>query len=183
MPEPTLTLRVARRGDIPWIVATADSSVDDADLLGFSSPRETNPFVDVAKLSAAWKEPNRVGTEEVLVAELDGRVVAYTTIEDRGDVLELVNIDVDRAYQRRGIGTRLVRFVEDRARAEGKVAVTLGTSRNAEGVPWKSLPWWQKLGYHVTHEEENAWTLRIGPGAREIRMRKEMGAPPAESGR
>ena len=48
----------------------------------------------------------------------------------------------------------LVQSVEERARAAGKQAVTAGTSRNAEGVAWKSLPWWQPLGYRVTHEEE-----------------------------
>jgi hypothetical protein len=68
----------------------------------------------------------------------------------------------------------LVRSVEERARAEGKEAVTAGTSRNAEGVAWKSLPWWQHLGYQVTHEEENEWTRSIGPEVREIRLRKEL---------
>jgi hypothetical protein len=41
-------------------------------------------------------------------------------------------------------------------------------------VAWKSLPWWQHLGYLVTHEEENEWTRSIGPGVREIRLRKEL---------
>ena len=68
----------------------------------------------------------------------------------------------------------MVRFVEERARREGNRAVTLGTSRNAAGVPWKSLPWWQALGYGVTGEEENDWTRSIGIGVREIRMRKEL---------
>jgi len=96
------------------------------------------------------------------------------TVEDRGCELELVNIDVPLELQGRGIGTMLVRSVEERARAAGKQAVTAGTSRNAEGVAWKSLPWWQHLGYRVTHEEENSWTRSIGPGAREIRMRKDL---------
>jgi hypothetical protein len=34
--------------------------------------------------------------------------------------------------------------------------------------------WWQHLGYLVTHEEENEWTRSIGPGVREIRLRKEL---------
>lgn len=50
--------------------------------------------------------------------------------------------------------------------------MTLGTSRNAAGVAWKSFPWWFRRGYEVTHEEENEWTRSIGPGSREIRMRK-----------
>ncbi len=49
-----------------------------------------------------------------------------------------------------------------------------GTSRNADGVAWKSLPWWQHRGYRITHEQDNEWTRRIGPAAREIRMRKDL---------
>ena len=108
------------------------------------------------------------------MAEIDGRVVGCVTIEDRGPELELINIDVPRDFQGRGVGTQMVLAVEERAGREGKRAVTLGTSRNAAGVPWKSFPWWQSRGYRVTHEEENAWTRSIGPGVREIRMRKEL---------
>ena len=167
-------IRPASRRDLSAIVEIHNTSVDEGADLGFSSGREYSTFADPGRLSAAWQDPNRVGDEEILVAELDGRVVGYVTLEDRGPDLELVNIDVARDRQGQGIGTRLVRAVEDRARAEGKVAVTLGTSRNAAGVAWTSFPWWRALGYHVTHEEENAWTRAIGPGAREIRMRKDL---------
>lgn len=133
-----------------------------------------SPFHYVARLESVWKEPNLVRGEEVLVAEMHGRVVGCVTIEDGAAELELVNIDVPLELQGRGIGTTIVRAVEERARRKGKRAVTLGTSRNAEGVAWKSLPWWQHLGYRITHEEENEWTRSIGPGAREIRMRKDL---------
>lgn len=111
--------------------------------------------------------------EEVFVAEMDGRIVGCVNVEDRTAELELVDIDVSRELQGKGIGTRIVEAVEEKARREGKRAVTCGTSRNAQGVAWKSLPWWQHLGYRITHEEENEWTRSIGPGAREIRMRKD----------
>jgi GNAT superfamily N-acetyltransferase len=133
-----------------------------------------SPFHDASMLEAVWRDPNIVQGEEVLVAEMDGQIVGYATVEDRRAELELVNIAVPLQLQGRGIGTILVRSIEEGARAEGKQAVTAGTSRNAEGVAWKSLPWWQHLGYFVTHEEENAWTRSIGPGVREIRLRKEL---------
>jgi len=148
--------------------------VSEEDDVGFGTPRSESAFADVARLSAAWREPNFVRDEEVLVAELQGRVVGCVTVEDRGEALELVNIDVPRNLQGRGIGTRMVRLVEERARREGKRAVTLGTSRNAAGVAWKSLPWWQSRGYRMTGEEENEWTRSIGIGVREIRMEKAL---------
>jgi GNAT superfamily N-acetyltransferase len=111
---------------------------------------------------------------EVLVGVLDDQIVGLVTVENRGRELELINIDVPQELQGQGIGSRLVQFVEERARAEGKSAVTLGTSRNAAGIPWKSFPWWLSRGYTVTGDEENEWTRAIGPGVREIRMRKDL---------
>jgi len=167
-----IQIRAANRRDIPAIVEIATSSVDEDEDVGFGTVRSESVFTDVSRLSAAWREPNNVRAEEVLVADLQGRIVGCVTVEDRGEVLELINIDVARERQGQGIGTRMVRLIEERARGEGKRAVTLGTSRNAAGVAWKSLPWWLSRGYHITGEEENEWTRSIGPGTREIRMEK-----------
>jgi GNAT superfamily N-acetyltransferase len=166
-------VRRARREDIPAIVRIANTSILPGEDLGFGGGG-LSPFQDAARLAAAWEEPNIVQGSEVLVAELDGRVVGCVTIEDRGLELELIDIDVPRHLQGRGIGTGIVEFVEGLARKAGKRAVTLGTSRNAEGVAWKSLPWWLHRGYRITHEEDNEWSRSIGPGAREIRMRKDL---------
>src|SRR5256712_6300246 len=167
-------LRPATREDISAIVIVSNSSTGEEDDIGFGTPRSELVFSDEARLSAAWRDPNFVREEEIWVAELGGRIVGCVTVEDRGKTLELVNIDVPRDLQGRGIGTRMVRLVEERAWRESKRAVTLGTSRNAAGVAWKSLPWWQSRGYRITGEEENDWTRSIGAGVREIRMRKEM---------
>jgi len=169
-----IRLRPANRGDIPAIVAISNSSIDEEENIGFGTPRSELVFSDVERLSAAWQDPNLVGQEAVWMAELDGRIVGCVTVEDRGEALELVNIDVPRELQGRGIGTRIVRLVEERAWRERRCAVTLGTSRNAAGAAWKSLPWWQSRGYRITGEEENDWTRSIGAGVREIRMEKKI---------
>ncbi len=170
--ESKLQIRKATRKDIPGIVWVSEKSILPGEDVGFGGGN--SPFHEASKLEAVWEEPNIVRGEKVLVAEMDSRVVGCVTIQDRGAELELVNIDVPLELQGRGIGTLIVRSVEERARSEGKRGVTLGTSRNVEGVAWKSLPWWQHQGYRITHEEENNWTHSIGPGAREIRMRKDL---------
>ena len=168
-----IRVRKATREDIPGIVWVSNTSILPNEDVGFGGGL-SSPFHDATRLASSWKEPNTVEGQEVLVAEADGHVVGCVTIEDRGTTLELVDIDVPMELQGRGIGTRLVNSVEERARREGKQAVTAGTSRNAQGVAWKSLPWWQHLGYRITHEEENEWTRSIGPGVREIRLRKDL---------
>jgi ribosomal protein S18 acetylase RimI-like enzyme len=168
-------VRSATRADIPSIVSIALTAIEPGEDDGFGVPGTISPFTDVGRLSVVWRDPNFLrGKEEVLVAEFAGRVVGCMTIEERDRDLELIDIDVPRELQGRGIGGRMVRSVEARARKEGKDGVTLGTSRNAAGVPWKSLEWWEHQGYRITHEEENEWTRAIGPGAREIRMRKDL---------
>jgi len=169
-----ILVRPATREDIPALVLISNTSVAEEEDAGFGTPRSESLFSDPRWLSAVWEEPNRVRGEEVFVGVNDDEIVGFITIEDRGPELELININVARNLQGKGIGTRLVRFVEERARQEGKRAVTLGTSRNAVGTPWKSFPWWLSRGYTVTGEEENEWTQRIGPGVREIRMRKNL---------
>jgi N-acetylglutamate synthase-like GNAT family acetyltransferase len=169
--EHPIRVRNATREDIPEIVWVSNSSILPGGDFGFGGGTGS-PFHEESRLESSWQEPNVVHGEEVLVAEMESRIVGCATVQDRGAELELVNIDVPLELQGKGIGTRLVRSVEERARREGKRAVTLGTSRNAAGVAWKSLPWWQRLGYRITHEEENDWTRSIGPGVREIRMRK-----------
>src|SRR5438552_7748955 len=170
--ELDVRVRPARRSDIPALVSVSNSSVDEDEDAGFGTPRSQSIWSDVSRLSAVWKDPNWVRGEEVLVAEMDGRVVGVVAIEDGGDDLELINIDVARELQGRGIGTRLVRHVEGRARATGRRAVTLGTSRDARGVAWKSLPRWQSLGYRITGGGEDDWIRPLGPGVRAARGRK-----------
>ena len=170
-----IIIRPGTRRDIPEIVMVCTSSTDQGEDIGFGGPATASQFGNVAKLLGAWREPNLVGREEVFVAEVNGRLVGCVSLEDKKEEIELIDIDVISDHQGQGIGSSLVQFVEEQAMERGKRAVTLGTSRNAAGLPWKSFPWWLKRGYKVTHEEENEWTRSIAPGTREIRMRKCFG--------
>lgn len=170
----TVTIRAASEQDIPALVECDGATTTDEEVAGWGRPKSERLFGSSQRLLAVWRSPNRVGTKEVYVADDGGHVVAMVIIEDRGTELELDDIEVRREHQHRGIGTQLVRFVESRASQAGMDAVTLGTSRNADGVPWSSFPWWQKQGYVVTGEVENDWTRSIGTGVREIRMRKAL---------
>jgi N-acetylglutamate synthase-like GNAT family acetyltransferase len=170
----SLRVRPATRVDVPGVVEVLSSSILPGEDVGFGGGLYS-PFQDESTLISAWRDPNLVGAVAVLVAEIKGRIVGCVTVEDREVDVEIVDIDVPRPLQGRGIGTALVQSVEERARADGKQAVTAGTSRSADGVAWKSLPWWQHQGYVITHEEENTWTRSIGPGVREIRLRKALG--------
>src|SRR2546429_9569128 len=124
-----IRLRPASRGDIPAIVAISNSSIDEEENIGFGTPRSELVFSDVERLSAAWQDPNLVGQEAVWMAELDGRIVGCGTVEDRGGAPELVNIDVPRELQGRGIGTRIVRRGGEGAGRGGRARGEPGSGR------------------------------------------------------
>jgi ribosomal protein S18 acetylase RimI-like enzyme len=60
-----------------------------------------------------------------IVAELDGRIVGTNFLDERGTIAGIGPITVDPAAQNRGIGTRLMRNVLDRAQATGFSGVRL----------------------------------------------------------
>src|SRR2546426_11683461 len=115
-------LRPATRQDIPAIVMISNSSADEAEDIGFGTPRSELVFSDEDRLSAAWEDPNFVREEAGWVAEFDGRVVGSGTGEDRGEALGVINNDGPRELQGRGDGTRIGRLGEEGGRGGRKPA-------------------------------------------------------------
>ncbi len=76
-------------------------------------------------------------------AEIDGRIAGFVMGEMQGAVAYLRELDVDPAYQRRGIGAMLVTAYAETARAKGAPAVYLSTFRDP---PWNA-PFYRRLGF------------------------------------
>ena len=68
------------------------------------------------------------------VAMLDGRVVGYEIAWFFEDDVHLVNIAVDRSFQERGIGSRLLHHLIERSLALGKRVMTLEVRVGNEGA-------------------------------------------------
>jgi [ribosomal protein S18]-alanine N-acetyltransferase len=69
-----------------------------------------------------------IGEEEfdTLVCEIDGRVVGYAAaFTDPGVKSRVLSLAVDRDHRGRGIGRRLMREIEDRAKENGSGLMTL----------------------------------------------------------
>src|SRR5215467_9334925 len=100
-------VRPATRADAPGIVWVSNSSILLGEDVVFEGGMDS-PYRNTSALLSAWHDPNLVQGEEVLVAEMDERIVGCVTVEDKGRELELVNIDVPLELQGTGIGTMLV---------------------------------------------------------------------------
>lgn len=87
----------------------------------------------------------------------DGAVLGFSTTIADGDAWELVDLFVEPAVQRRGVGRSLLIDVLDRARAGGatRVEVTAGSAR----------PFYERAGFR--HDREVP--TRFGPAARMTR--------------
>ena len=116
---------------------------------------------DVSELSAAltpdtspahtrqrWRE-HTVSHREMLVATLDGRLAGCVGISVRGGrhdipgTLRLLGLDVGPRFRRRGVGSALVRGVEDRARRDGMPSVRLEVAIEND----VAIGLYEKLGY------------------------------------
>jgi len=81
----------------------------------------------------------------VLVAELDGKVVGSNVVDERGAVWGLGPITVDPAVQNQGVGERLMRAALARAQQKGPAGVRLVQA----GYHCRSLALYSKLGFEV----------------------------------
>ncbi len=78
-----------------------------------------------------------------IVAQVDGRIAGFVMGEMQGDVAYLRELDVDPAYQRRGIGAMLVTAYIESARTKAATATYLSTFRDP---PWNA-PFYRRMGF------------------------------------
>ncbi len=114
-----------------------------------------------------------------LVAEVAGDFAGFAMAEPLDGEAHLVEIDVDPAFQGRGVGRRLIDAVEDWAQRQGLSGLTLTTYRD---VPWNA-PYYARLGFalfepgaertalRATMASETAAGLAFAP---RVAMRKEI---------
>ncbi len=77
------------------------------------------------------------------VCEVDSRIAGFAIGEWQERDAYLHELDVDPAFQKRGVGTALVRAFVDAARATGAGDIYLATFRDP---PWNA-PFYRKLGF------------------------------------
>jgi ribosomal protein S18 acetylase RimI-like enzyme len=94
-----------------------------------------------------WQE-TVAGFREMFVADREGTPVGSVSINEKADypaLLHLFALDVAPAYQRRGIGSRLIAAVESEGRARDKTGVFLEVSVENTGA----IRLYERLGYGV----------------------------------
>jgi len=165
-----VVIRKATVEDIPCIVEASLSSATKEETRGFAA-EEWVTYSSPEELRKVWDEGDRLKDgSEVVVAEMDGKVVGFIVFKKERDYFYIDNIDIARGEQRKGIGRALVTHVENIAIANGYFLMKTDTTENAEGVPWKSYGFWTKMGYKDTGERlPTKWGFRTIPFVKNLK--------------
>ena len=116
---------------------------------------DSDKIVEILKLNNQYGFPEVDGPEAMkrvkecsatvfLVCEIDGRVVGVVRGNYDGSRAIAHQLSVHPAYQRRGIGTALVKEIVDRFQRMGAPTVSATVTE-------RSLPFWQKVGFRKTN--------------------------------
>jgi len=132
------TVRRAAASDVPAIAAVAQAAY---------SPYVASIGVRPGPMDAGYGAV--VADADVRVAEVDGVVVAFVVLVPHADHLLLENVAVHPDAQGRGIGSSLLRLVEDEATARQLPEVRLYTHR----LMAENIARYQRRGYVETHRE------------------------------
>lgn len=132
----TVTLRETRLADIfrlQEIERAAAELFRDSDLID----------IDTMAVIPMGDHITSVESGISIVAEIEGRIAGFVMGEMQGEVAYLRELDVDPAYQRRGIGALLVRTYVKAANERGAAAIYLSTFR---APPWNA-PFYRRMGF------------------------------------
>lgn len=110
-----------------------------------------------------------VDAGDVWVLELDGALVGLMALKSMADHLLVGNVAVSTAYQRRGLGSKLLAYAEAQARRRGLSEMRLYTNE----LMHENLVLYRKLGWSEYDRVEQ-------DGFRRVFMRKTVEATPSE---
>jgi ribosomal-protein-alanine N-acetyltransferase len=113
--------------------------------------RDTNEIVEILKLNGQYSFPDVDGPEamrrvkkfnaaQFLVCELEGKVVGVVRGNYDGSRAMIHQLSVHPAFQRRRVGTALVKEIVRRFQQSGAPTVSATVTE-------RSLPFWQKVGF------------------------------------
>lgn len=155
---PAVLVRRARLADVPTIVAMA--SQDDLRTAGTEDDPHHPAYAEAfAHIDA---EPDNA----VFVAEVGGRIVGtfqrtfVRHLLRRGYLachVESVFVDVDARST--GVGTAMMRFAIDEARARGCLRIQLTSQK----VRTRAHAFYERLGFVATHEGMKLWLRSTTP--------------------
>ena len=142
-----IIFRLATRADLPSIVRML---ADDE--LGSQRERHQDPLPD--SYMKAFEQIDNDTNHELVVAELNGEVIGtlqlmfLPSISFQGGLrAQVKSVRVDTKYRDQGIGSKLMQWTIDRAKARGAHVVQLTTHKSRE----EAHRFYESLGFEGSH--------------------------------
>jgi ribosomal protein S18 acetylase RimI-like enzyme len=142
-----ILFRIATKADLPSIVRLL---ADDD--LGSQRERDEDPLPE--SYYSAYEEINKDPNHELIVAEKSGEVIGTAhlmylpSISYQGSLrAQIESVRIDTRYQSRGIGSQMMRWAIERAKARGAHLVQLTTHKSREDAH----RFYERLGFKRTH--------------------------------
>ena len=143
----SINIRPSAVEDISSIVRVRLRAITEQEIKGFSVP-EFACYSSIEILRTKWDKDNRLKDGfEVFVAEDEGRIVGFIVFKLKRNYGYIDNIVVAKDEEKKGIGRKLVGYVETYAKSQGMNKIMTDTTENANGIPWRSYNFWLRLGY------------------------------------
>ncbi len=136
-------------------ISQRDATLDDIDRLDLFYESMMRPYVELTHQWDNTKFREHFDPKIIKVIQADGVDIGMLKVEERDDCIYLGDIQIDRAYQNRGIGTRLIETVIRSASITNK-PVRL---RVLKGNPAKNL--YLRLGFQEIQTLDNAYILEL----------------------
>ena len=142
-----LTCRVAKQEDLPAIVRMLSD-----DELGSQRERYEDPLPE--SYYKAFEQIDRDANHELIVAERNGEVVGtlhlmfLPSLSFQGGLrAQVESVRVDGSQRGRGLGSEMMQWTIERARARGAHVIQLTTHRSRE----EAHRFYERLGFKGTH--------------------------------
>ncbi len=90
------------------------------------------------------------------VLELDGKIIAYYSVDTRNDNLFINSIQVMRIFQGQGLGREMMRRIEELANARGLRAIELWVQITNRAA----MEFYRHLGYRMISRQGNNYLMR-----------------------
>jgi GNAT superfamily N-acetyltransferase len=138
----TLAIRQARLGELPRLT--------EIELNAFATLAEALCISDAAHAlpHAILRKALEAGLL-IVAADANDHPVGFLAAEEIHDTLYVIELDVSRDWQRKGVGRRLMAHAVEMARTRRLSALTLTTDRH---VPFNA-PFYQSMGFQTVDGE------------------------------
>jgi ribosomal protein S18 acetylase RimI-like enzyme len=141
-----LTSREMARKDLPQVVAISRENMASIIFSSWGVEYRDEDLLHMLLEPTAFTE----------VFEMDGKIVAYYSVDERNDNLFINSIQVLKGYRNQGLGARMMERIEVRAKENRLMGIELWvqiTNRSA-------MEFYRHMGYRMVSRQGNNYLMR-----------------------